>query len=136
MTLIVFGMSLMMTSAAFGQDSRRPSPEQIDFPWITNPDKLSAATKRALKWPKIGNEWFVEFQTSTGPGTINTSAASLQEGSGITRLPAKKRIRSLVPVSISIHLVADLSRGKDRLPIRGVTDVDEADLAILAVTTT
>ena len=29
---------------------------------ITNKDKLSAASKRALRWPKIGNEWFGEFQ--------------------------------------------------------------------------
>jgi hypothetical protein len=61
MKLIVFSMGLMTATVTFGQDSLRPTPEQIDFFGITNPDKLSAATKRALKWPKIGNEWFVEF---------------------------------------------------------------------------
>ncbi|MHC4517107.1 MAG: glycoside hydrolase family 117 protein [Planctomycetota bacterium] len=38
------------------------SEEEIDHFGITNPRKLSAASKRALKWPKIGNEWFCEFQ--------------------------------------------------------------------------
>ncbi|MGI9544132.1 MAG: glycoside hydrolase family 117 protein [Cyclobacteriaceae bacterium] len=36
--------------------------DQIDHLGITNPDKLSAASKRALEWPDIGNEWFGEFQ--------------------------------------------------------------------------
>lgn len=35
--------------------------ELIDDLGITNPEKLSTATKRALKWPRIGNEWFIEF---------------------------------------------------------------------------
>ena len=38
------------------------SQEKIDHLGITNPDKLSAASKRALGWPGIGNEWFGEFQ--------------------------------------------------------------------------
>ncbi|MFH1716434.1 MAG: family 43 glycosylhydrolase [Planctomycetota bacterium] len=38
------------------------SEEEIDHLGITNPKKLSAASKRALKWPRIGNEWFGEFQ--------------------------------------------------------------------------
>lgn len=36
--------------------------EDLDRLGITNRDKLSAASKRALAWPKIGNEWFGEFQ--------------------------------------------------------------------------
>ncbi len=53
----------LLTSPAMSHDSPQPTPEQIDFLGITTPDKLSAASKRALKWPDIGNEWFVEFQT-------------------------------------------------------------------------
>ena len=35
---------------------------QQDFLGITNKDKLSAASKRALKWPTdLGNEWFFEY---------------------------------------------------------------------------
>ncbi|WP_243430975.1 family 43 glycosylhydrolase [Algoriphagus halophilus] len=37
------------------------TPEQLDKLGITNADHLSAASKRALKWPNIGNEWFIEF---------------------------------------------------------------------------
>ena len=33
--------------------------EQMDFLGITNKDKLSAASKRALLWPKDqSNDWF------------------------------------------------------------------------------
>lgn len=35
--------------------------EQIDRLGITNIEFLSAASKRALQWPDIGNEWFIEF---------------------------------------------------------------------------
>lgn len=44
------------------QDDYVPTDEECDFLGITNKHKLSAATKRALKWPKMGNEWFGEFQ--------------------------------------------------------------------------
>jgi hypothetical protein len=37
------------------------SPEQMDKLGITNAGHLSAASKRALNWPDIGNEWFIEF---------------------------------------------------------------------------
>lgn len=37
--------------------------EVIDQLGITNKDSLSAATKRALLWPRIGNEWFLEFSS-------------------------------------------------------------------------
>jgi len=38
------------------------SEAELDRLGITNRDKLSAASKRALAWPKVGNEWFGEFQ--------------------------------------------------------------------------
>jgi hypothetical protein len=37
------------------------SNEQLDRLGITNKDSLSAASKRALQWSNIGNEWFIEF---------------------------------------------------------------------------
>lgn len=37
------------------------SDEIIDRFGITNPDKLSAATKRALQWPDLDNSWYIEF---------------------------------------------------------------------------
>ena len=39
------------------------SSEQLDKLGITNKDSLSSASKRALKWPAIGNEWFIEFSS-------------------------------------------------------------------------
>ena len=39
------------------------TPERLDFLGITNQDKLSAASKRALKWDtNLTNEWFGEFK--------------------------------------------------------------------------
>ena len=35
--------------------------QQMDYLGITNKEHLSAASKRALKWPDIGNDWFIEF---------------------------------------------------------------------------
>ncbi len=35
---------------------------ELDRLGITDPNHLSAASKRALQWPKIGNEWFGEFE--------------------------------------------------------------------------
>jgi len=39
------------------------SDEKLEKLGITNRDYLSAASKRALQWPELGNEWFVEFKT-------------------------------------------------------------------------
>ncbi len=43
-------------------DFSKVTDEELDFYGITNRDYLSAASKRALKWPKLGNEWFIEFE--------------------------------------------------------------------------
>jgi len=44
------------------QETTEISGEQIDKLGITDVNHLSAATKRALKWPKdLGNDWFIEF---------------------------------------------------------------------------
>ncbi len=36
--------------------------DRYDYLGITDPDKLSAASKRALAWRDLGNEWFGEFE--------------------------------------------------------------------------
>lgn len=52
-------------------DEASPLAEELmDDLGITNPDKLSAATKRALKWPRIGNEWFIEFSVHDLKGDL------------------------------------------------------------------
>ena len=63
MKLLLLILTLGLTHTAMAQDNAIPTSEQIDFLGITTPDKLSAASKRALQWPNIGNEWFVEFRT-------------------------------------------------------------------------
>ncbi|WP_075589918.1 glycoside hydrolase family 117 protein [Labilibacter marinus] len=49
-------------SCCSDQTETKPTTEEIDHLGITNPEYLSAASKRALKWPKHGNEWFIEFE--------------------------------------------------------------------------
>ena len=44
--------------------------EKLDYLGITNGDKLSAASKRALAWPDLGNEWFGEFKVSDLKGDL------------------------------------------------------------------
>lgn len=44
--------------------------EKLDHLGITNRDKLSAASKRALAWPDLGNEWFAEFKVHDLKGDL------------------------------------------------------------------
>lgn len=46
------------------------SDEDFERLGITHKNKLSAASKRALSWPKIGNEWFGEFEVSDLKGDL------------------------------------------------------------------
>ena len=47
------------------------SVEDMDRLGITNKDYLSAASKRALNWPKdLGNEWFAEFRVQDLKGDL------------------------------------------------------------------
>lgn len=51
-----------MTTSTYDQSSLDLSPENLDRMGITSADHLSAASKRALAWPKLSNEWFGEFE--------------------------------------------------------------------------
>jgi len=42
-------------------DNKSYSDEELDHLGITDKNHISAASKRALQWPKIGNEWFFEY---------------------------------------------------------------------------
>jgi hypothetical protein len=44
------------------QDFSNVSDETLDFYGITDKNHLSAASKRALAWPRMGNEWFIEYE--------------------------------------------------------------------------
>lgn len=64
MKLIVIAvLALFFVQNARAEEPVKPTAEQLDFLGITNADKLSAASRRALEWPDIGNEWFIQFQT-------------------------------------------------------------------------
>jgi len=60
--VLILLVTLLACEPRPGQQNIKPTDEQIDKLGITNSDKLSAATKRALEWPDVGNEWFGEFQ--------------------------------------------------------------------------
>lgn len=45
-------------------EANQYSEQDLDRLGITDKDHLSAASKRALKWDKIGNDWFIEFEVS------------------------------------------------------------------------
>ncbi|WP_010133963.1 glycoside hydrolase family 117 protein [Ochrovirga pacifica] len=48
------------------KEEMKPTAEQLDFLGITNADKLSAASKRALLWDEElvrGNDWFFKYET-------------------------------------------------------------------------
>ena len=68
--LSILGFVISMNIAGCQMASQQPASsdelsfteEDLDRLGITNADYLSAASKRALAWPKIGNEWFGEFQ--------------------------------------------------------------------------
>ncbi|WP_020533062.1 glycoside hydrolase family 117 protein [Flexithrix dorotheae] len=55
------------------------SDEKLDKLGITNREYLSAASKRALAWPDIGNEWFIEF------GAVQPLKGDLKYEEGVVR---------------------------------------------------
>ena len=66
----LLSLSLANAVAAESNGGVELTEEVIDHLGITNPDKLSAASKRALKWPRIGNEWFIEFSVHDLKGDL------------------------------------------------------------------
>lgn len=43
-------------------DFSNVSDETLDFYGITDKNHLSAASKRALSWPRLSNDWFIEYE--------------------------------------------------------------------------
>ena len=60
--VVLFASCDQKNMAQPNAEDQEISDEELDRLGITHRDKLSAASKRALAWPKIGNEWFGEFQ--------------------------------------------------------------------------
>lgn len=65
--LLALAISIMLAGCqcnnnAEGIDSKQFAEEDYDRLGITDKDHLSAASKRALQWDNLSNEWFVEFE--------------------------------------------------------------------------
>ena len=61
------------------KDKVNITDKQQDKLGITNKDCLSSASKRALNWPKVGNKWFVHFDS------LNPLKGDLAYEEGIVR---------------------------------------------------
>ena len=83
------------------------SDEDLDRLGITNPDKLSSASKRALQWPKIGNEWFGEFEVFDLKGDfVYEEGIVRRDPSGIIKVDGKYFVwysRSIGPTQGFAH---------------------------------
>ena len=62
-TSLITLVLLFLVGCGVSEESQSYTEADYDHLGITNPDHLSAASKRALNWPKIGNEWFIQFKT-------------------------------------------------------------------------
>jgi len=78
-SLMFFGCNTQNKSAEdkneenLGESELKITDEQIDHLGITNPEYLSAASKRPLQWrTNLGNEWFIEF---SGPQPLKGDLA-------------------------------------------------------------
>ena len=63
-------MSLVCGACVVSQETIVPTPEQVDYFGIADPNQLSAATKRALRWHRLGNEWYVRFSVHDLKGDL------------------------------------------------------------------
>jgi len=52
------------------ENSEEITQEELEHFGITDKDHLSAASKRALAWPDLGNEWFGEFKVHDLKGDL------------------------------------------------------------------
>ena len=60
---LILGTFLLAAGTVLPGTEKKYSEELYDHLGITNPDNLSAASKRALQWPERSNEWFIQFRT-------------------------------------------------------------------------
>jgi len=76
-----FSPPVLLIALLLGSCSSQPSPdknkeeilitdEKLDRLGITHRDQLSAASKRALAWPDLSNEWFGEFEVRDLKGDL------------------------------------------------------------------
>lgn len=72
--ILLLVMILILSSCSQKQShiesESKYSDEILEKLGITNEAYLSAASKRALEWPEIGNEWFFEYSTQDLKGDL------------------------------------------------------------------
>ena len=70
-SIVILGIGCISNTEESDKNSTNEiSDEDLDRLGITNKDHLSTASKRALNWPNIGNEWFGEFRVSDLKGDL------------------------------------------------------------------
>lgn len=68
--LVILSACETPSAPTASEDLPEITDEKLDHLGITNRDKLSAASKRALEWPDLGNEWFIEFKVHDLKGDL------------------------------------------------------------------
>ncbi len=127
---IVLGIAMSCVGThAHGQETLVPTAEQMDYFGITNPATLSAATKRALQWKHLANDWYIQFQTHDLKGDLAYEAGVVRrDPSAIIRENGKYYVWYSRSVGPSQGFGGDVENDKvwpwDRCDIWYATSVD------------
>jgi len=105
------------------------SIEQYERLGITNRDKLSAASKRALEWSRWSNEWFGEFETFDLKGDLAYEEGVVRrDPSGLIYEDGKYFVWYTKSIGASDGFAGDIDKNKvfpwDRCDIWFATSVD------------
>jgi len=105
------------------------SIEQYERLGITNSDKLSAASKRALEWSRWSNEWFGEFETFDLKGDLAYEEGVVRrDPSGLIYEDGKYFVWYTKSIGASDGFAGDIEKNKvfpwDRCDIWFATSVD------------
>jgi len=105
------------------------SIEQYERLGITNRDKLSAASKRALEWSRWSNEWFGEFETFDLKGDLAYEEGVVRrDPSGLIYEDGKYFVWYTKSIGASDGFAGDIEKNKvfpwDRCDIWFATSVD------------
>jgi len=108
---------------------KKYSIEQYERLGITNSDKLSAASKRALEWSRWSNEWFGEFETFDLKGDLAYEEGVVRrDPSGLIYKDGKYFVWYTKSVGPSDGFAGDIEKDKvfpwDRCDIWFATSVD------------
>ena len=106
------------------------SQATIDKLGITDPNHMSAATKRALKWPDIGNEWYIEYgEDKPLKGDLAYEKGVVRrDPSAVIKVDSKYYVWYTKSTGVTTGFEADVINGKvfpwDRSDIWYATSID------------